>query len=310
MYLTLPHCWVIVFVSTLLGHMALAQPHMASRRARTQQLAISAATAGGELEVCVAPGHETSLDFKMPLAPDGVTLEVGRERLKRLSITGNRITLEPATELAPGERLLLTVRFADGRVPERAVLALVSSPIEVDAVVTVVRQPSTMGEVLAELHATRDQLDEAHRQLQAKNARCVPNTLVDVVFSGLLEEGVFSRRDVEQRPEQSAHVDVAQLSVYRSPKRLFLSISLRLRPSFEGTLAPWTADEITLNHHRTSTQVRVLSIEMRPPLLSAKEEMHLVVELEPPPERLTGLFSLECVPRGGKPGLQWAEVNL
>ena len=306
--MTLPNCWVIFLASALLGSMTYAQPHMTGRAPKPRHLVVTEATAANALEVRVAPGHLTSVTFGRRLTPEGVKVEDGRERLKRLDVTESHLTVEPAAELGPGDRLLVTVSFPDGGVPGQVVLALVSSPSEVDTEVTVSRLPTTMGEVLAELNATRARLAEAHQQLQAQRSNCASIGLTERMFAALGQgEGGFSQ-DVLSNPTSHSGLTALTVRVHRSPGRFILGLRFRVTAS-AASLAPWTPHEVQLNHRGTGQQVKVLSLEMRPPHFSVGEEVFIVMELEPRPLREVD-FQLRCGKPENEPLVFWNRVLL
>lgn len=288
--------------------MTLAQPHMTGREARTRHLVVPTVAEARELEVHVAPGHLTSVTFERPLTPEAVTVENGRERLQRLDVTETHVTFEPAAELEPGSRLRLTVRFSDGRLPESVVLALMSSPSEVDSEVKVSRLPSTMGEALAELNATRARLAEAHQQLQAERPDCAVKGRIEQMFSVLGQGEDVSIRGAIEPPNALLGVEAVQASVHRSSRLFILGIRFRVSASARS-LAPWTPDDVLLMHLATGRAVKVRSIEMRPPRFSAGEEVAVVLELEPLPS-LSGSFLLQCGNPKRAPFIQWNGMRL
>jgi len=287
--------------------MALAQPYMTGRDPKTRHLVVTEATAADGLEVHVAPGHLTTVTFGRPLTPEGVKVEDGRERLKRLDVTETHLSLEPAAELGPGERLRVTVRFADGGTPEHVVLALVSRPSDVDTQVTVSRLPSTMGELLAELNATRARLAEARQQLQAQRSSCEADKLTERMFSALGQGADGSIQDVLSTPTSSG-ADVMAARVHRSSDLFILGLRFRVTES-AVPLAAWTPNEVRLEHRLTHHPVRVLSLEMRPSRFSVGEEVFIVVEFEPQPLHEDD-FALRCGSPKGTPLLVWDKVQL
>lgn len=305
--MTLPNCWVIFLTSALLGSMTYAQPHMTVRVPKMRHLVVTEATAANALEVRVAPGHLTSVTFGRRLTPEGVKVEDGRERLKRLDVTESHLTVEPAAELGPGERLLVTVDFPDG-IPAQVLLALVSSPSEVDTQVTVSRLPTTMGEVLAELNATRARLAEARQQLQAKSPNCAAVSLTERMFAAQGQGEGLSIRGVIDVPTVQLGAENLRANVHRSLGLFILGLRFRVTAS-ASSLMPWTPDEVQLTHLATGRQVKVRSLEMRPPRFAVGEEVVVVLELEPLPFR-SGYFELRCGNPQDALVIHWSEALL
>ncbi len=306
--MTLPNYWVIFLASSLVGSMTHAQPHMTGRDPKTRQLAITAVSGAPELEVRVAPGHLTQVKFGWKLAPEGVKVEGERERLKKLDVSQTHLTLEPAAELEPGSRLRVTVRFPDGFLPEQVVLVLVTKPAEVDTEVMVSRLPSTMGEILAELNATRARLAAAHQQLQAQRLSCSANSMTERMFSELGQGEDASPHGFFQDPTLQSGLEYIRATVHRSSEFFILGIRIRIAAAALH-LAPWTPDVVKLTHQPTGRRVKVLSLEMRPPRFTVGGEVVVVMELEPLPFP-RGDFQLSCGDEEGGPLIKWKMVML
>jgi uncharacterized protein (TIGR02268 family) len=136
-------------------------------------------------EVRAAPGFLTSLEFDAPIAPESLSLEGPPERFARADVTHSLVALRPALPLAEGERLLVSVRYTDGRVPSRATLALVAATDEVDVQVQVVRRARSAPELQAELDSVR--------------ARCEAGSLLQVVLAGMVEGGMTEEKLIAER---------------------------------------------------------------------------------------------------------------
>lgn len=287
--------------------MALAQPTMSAREARTRLLTVSPETAASEPQVRVAPGYVTVLTFDMPLAPQGVKLEASEGRLKRLDVTEHRVTLEPAAELAPSEQVRMTVSFSDGLVPAQVRIVLVAATATVDTRVRLSRKPATMGELLVELEKVRTQLEEAEQEPQGLSMPCPPLNLTEVVFSGVLGEGDFSAHLVWAEPEQHDGAENLRITRYSSSERFLLAFRF-LNTARDAE--PWTPDQIRLVHLATQTSVKALSIEMRPARFVQGGAAVVVVELEPVAFHPGDLFSLAVSNKAETQLLRWEAAKL
>lgn len=305
--MTLPNCWVIFLASSLLGHMALAQPSMSAREAKARLLTVSPETAASELQVRVAPGYVTALNFDMPLAPDGVKLEAPAGRLKRLDITERRITLEPATELAPSEQLRMNVSFAGEPAPTQVVITLVPATATVDTRVRVSRKPATMGELLVELEQARTQLEEVGQEPQGLSAPCPPLNLTEVVFSGVLGEGDFSAHTVLSPPETQLGAKGVQVTRYQTPERLLLAFRFL---NTDSAAELWTPDQVELVHLGTGIRLHALSVEMRPASFVPGGAAIVLVHLEAASFRPGEPFLLAFSNKAGTQVIRWAAVKL
>lgn len=287
--------------------MALAQPSMSAREAKTRLLTVSPETAASELQVRVAPGYVTALNFDMPLAPDGVKLEAPAGRLKRLDVTGHRVTLEPATELAPSEQVRMTVSFADGIAPTQVVFALVPGTAAVDTRVRVSRKPATMGELLVELEQARTQLEAMGQEPQDPSAPCPPLNLTEVVFSGALGEGDFSSHLVWEEPGTQVGAAGAKLTRYQTPERLLLAFRFL---NTDSAATPWEPDQVRLVRLAKQTAVKALSVEMRPARLVSGGVTVVLVEMEAVAFHPGELFSVGFRNKAGTQALSWTAVSL
>jgi uncharacterized protein (TIGR02268 family) len=92
---------------------------------------------GVSAELRVHPKFLTTLAFEVDLLPGSVDVEQP-ERVRLVEAAGRVVVLEPVEALAEGEQVRLSVTFARGSAPLRAVLTLVPHPSEVDSQVRVV----------------------------------------------------------------------------------------------------------------------------------------------------------------------------
>lgn len=305
--MTLPNCWVIFLASSLLGHMAFAQPTMSAREARTRLLTVSPETAASEPQVRVAPGYVTVLTFEMPVAPQGVKLEAPEGRLKRLDVTEHRVTLEPAAELAPSEQVRMTVSFSDGLAPAQVRIVLVAATTTVDTRVRLSRKPATMGELLVELEKARTQLEEAGQDPQGLSTPCPPLNLTEVVFSGVLGEGDFSAHTLLESPETQLGAKGVRVTRYQTPERLLLAFRFL---NTDSAAEPWTPDQVKLVHQGTGIRLQALSVEMRPASFVPGGAAFVLVHLEAGNFRPGESFLLAFSNKAGTQVIRWEAVTL
>jgi len=126
--------------------------------AQQQLLPARSTTVGGSQaplvpELYALRGVTTVLHFDADI--DRASIQVDLARIKLVEVSLRVILLAPVMELAPGERLGLRVRYADGASPEEASFAIVSRPPTVDTVVTVLRRQDSLAACQAELAQTR-----------------------------------------------------------------------------------------------------------------------------------------------------------
>ncbi|HYO71602.1 MAG TPA: DUF2381 family protein [Archangium sp.] len=163
--------------------------------AGTRHLELTQDTPGEALAVCIHPGLSTSLLFDAKL---GRVELPGRERFKVMTDeTG--LALVPTGDFTPGERVPLTVSFADGADPAGVRFLLVVHPSEAARQVRVTRQPRSLtsyreGEqqALAEVR----QCQEERTRLEAECGG--QRGLLGLLAQGLLGEEGIASKDITQ----------------------------------------------------------------------------------------------------------------
>jgi uncharacterized protein (TIGR02268 family) len=293
--LTLPagSCVFLVVLLLLSGSMAWAEAVLPSaREVKARRLELPLFPSGEVPEVRVALGYLTVLEFGAPLAREAVKVEGRENRFALLEINARTIVLRPAVEWAPTERLLLTVGFADGLAPARAVFALVAHPSEVDGQLQVVRRPLSNEALQA--------------RLEAVLARCETGGLAKVVLSGALDRdgvtvtqltGVFIWNGL-------AGVPSFQPTAYRSWKLFVATVPLQL-PTGEPTWVPGEARLLDA----MGRMVRRMSVWMDVARLEPGESGVIAVEVERRSSDAGKRFSLEVRERGGGRGVLIQEVE-
>jgi len=128
-------------LTTLSGMTAAAAepgPERRMRQRHQRHISLSVETSAPPV-VHVSAGMPTVLLFDSPVLPASLQVGTSRERFERLDVSEQTLILLPRQDLLPHERVLLTVRFADGHIPYRATFALVSEPRARDLQVRVFR---------------------------------------------------------------------------------------------------------------------------------------------------------------------------
>jgi uncharacterized protein (TIGR02268 family) len=228
--LTLParfHSFLLVLLAQA-SPVAVAQAVPLTREVKAQRVEL--ATPGAVLEVRAAPGYLTALEFDSSLACETLTAEGRESRFALLECSTRTLVLRLAVKLAAGERLLVTVGFADGQLPAKAVLALVGHATEVDGQVQVVRQVLSKEALQARLEATL--------------ARCKAGGLAGVVLSGAVDEHGFTVERLSGRLHWNGLEGEpgSTQRAYRSWKVLVVVVHIRLPPGSP----PWTPGEARL----------------------------------------------------------------
>ncbi|ATB42782.1 hypothetical protein CYFUS_008261 [Cystobacter fuscus] len=101
---------------------------------------LSAEPGSRAAKVCIHPGSGTLFLFDSPLLAKSVEVQQ-RERFVDVAVGNRSITLMPPTDIQPGERFSVQVRFADDVPPTSATFELVAHPSWAAKQVSVVHPP-------------------------------------------------------------------------------------------------------------------------------------------------------------------------
>jgi uncharacterized protein (TIGR02268 family) len=237
----------------------------------------------------VAADVLTVFRFGSPIDKASLEVEGRVTRFKLVDSGEYLIGLEVAVEPAPGERLIVQVRYKDGANPAYATFALVSHPTLVDKEVEVVRRPRTV-------EALEARVAHMEAELVTLKAQCAQSGLPNLAFSGLLD-----LKDVRAKPfwgkaapGYKGGLEPGGLGIgYRATRWAMVVVRIRNLPG-QPAWAPGTA-RLTST---TGTPVKVLSVHLEKPRLLAGESALVAVLVEPPASG-EGLFQLELVDAEG-----------
>ncbi|QRO03023.1 DUF2381 family protein [Archangium violaceum] len=239
-------------------------------------------------EVRVAANTLTIFRFGAPIDRASVEVEGRATRFKLVDPGEFTLALEPSVEPAPGERLILRVRYKDGGTPVYATFALFSHPTLVDKEVEVVRRPRTVEGLEA-------RLSHVEAELAALKGQCAQSGLPALAFSGLLDS-----KDVRAKPfwgsaapGYKGGLEPGRGTGYRATRWAMVTVRIRNLPG-QPAWAPGTARLTSTK----GTPVKVLSVHLEKPQLQAGESA-LVAVLVEPPASTEGHFQLELVDAEG-----------
>jgi len=264
----------------LLGAKALAQAQDSTRglELKRPRVTLSVATAGKPVELHVAPGYLTTLEFDSPVDRDSVTLGASGDRFALFEVNSRSIVLKPAMELAPKQSVELSVPFADGLAPARAVFSLVTHTSEVDGQVTVSRLPRTSEAVQAELDEVRAACAAQEAELEALRVRSTASGPAGMIFAGLLDwRGVQSGRNDTLKGEGGGQLESEEIGTHRASE--WAAVSLRVRNT---GVEPWTPTEARLTTAASGERINVLAVRMREPRIEPGGRALVVVETGAP----------------------------
>jgi len=278
----------------LTGPVAVAQTGApAAREVKARRVELPLLGSGAVPEVRTAAGYLTVLEFDSPLECEALAVEGRESQFALLECNTRTLVLKPSVGLVAGERLLMTVGFADGQLPAKAVLALVGHPAEVDGQLQVIRQPLSSEALQA--------------RLEAALARCEASGLTRAVLSGAVDEqGVTVERltaNVHWNGLEGAPLSTQR--AYRSSKQLVVVIRLRL-PLGNPAWAPGEARLLSARH----VIVRRVPVWMDVGPLEPGQTGVLVVEVDRHSEDVGQFFSLEVREKDGERGVLIERVRL
>jgi uncharacterized protein (TIGR02268 family) len=283
-------------LTLMLTSVAVAQQQSAPPLLRQKSVILPASAQ--DASVRVARGTLTTFTFDSALASaKGVHLAGRDTHFERVLVEENTLTLKPKVELAPGERLVLTVRFADGAAPQEATFELVPGREEVDAQVEVVRRARGADALEAALASTRAQLAELQ-------ALCGDGGPESAVLAGWLTQDIRVQTFRAQVPPgDTSGLMVARGVGYRTGQWALAVIELRNAPNARR----WTLGEVRLTSAR-GAPVKVLSGRVSRPHLAPGEEGLLLVRTEAPWWELGEKLRLELKNKEGGRPLSLSEV--
>lgn len=262
----------------LLGAKAMAQDALRGRELKRRRVALSVATADKPVELHVAPDYLTTLEFDSPVDRDTVTLSAPRDRFALFEVNSRSIVLKPAMELAPKQSVEMTVPFAGGLAPDRAVFSLVTHASEVDGQVTVSRLQRTAEAVQAELDEVRAACAAKDAELEALRSRSMASGPAGMIFAGLLDEkGVQAGRTEARSGQGEDRLVTEEVVAYRSSAWAALAIAVR-----NTGAGPWTPHEARLVTAVSGERINVLAVRMREPRIEPGGTALVVVETGAP----------------------------
>lgn len=247
----------------------------------------------------MAAGVATYLRFDAPIDRASVEVE-GRATRFRVVDPGERtITLEPALELGPEDKLVVRVRYKDGASPAVATLVLVSHPTLVDKEVEVVRRPRT-------LEALEAALAEKEAELAALKAQYGVGGPAGLVFSGRIDwNGVVVQRIEDVPTGIQGGLKVTGGDGYRAGPWALAVVRVHNLPGQK----PWVPGKARLTR-ADGTPVKVLSVDMNKAQLAPGEEGLVAVEPESPYWKVGEVFRLELLDKSGVRRLPILDVAL
>ncbi len=258
----------MLVLTTLAGMTAVAGEPGVERQLRQRHITLSAEGPVTAHAVHVATGTATLLLFDSPVLPASLELGASRERFERIDLTERALILMPRMELTPHERIPLTLRFADGHIPNRVTFALMTEPGDVDLQVRVFRT-ALAPEALVE-------------HLGAVQARCEDSgRFSNLLFSRDVGSGITVER-LTQRPwgeEGPSPFQVVDMRVFVASGLVALEVTLLLGESQSS----WRPGHVEVLGEKSGKPVPVRTMDLDVQALRPGVLGRLVLEFQARP---------------------------
>nr|WP_302052835.1 DUF2381 family protein [Corallococcus exiguus] len=253
----------------LMAGTAAAQPSPSPRQLRQRALSLLASPVDASVQV--AKGTLTTLTFDSQLLPKSVVVQGRDTHFERFLVEERTVTFKPKVDLADDERLLLTVRFADGAAPQEAIFVLLPAGEQVDAAVEVLRRARNA-------EALQLELTQVQAQLAALQGRCGDGGPTGLILSGLLGSDVStSVFKAAVPPGNASGLKVESGVGYRT--RTWTVVTVRVR-NLVGQRV-WSPGVARLTTARGQS-IQVKSLRTDKPHLAPGEEGLVLVETGAP----------------------------
>jgi uncharacterized protein (TIGR02268 family) len=258
----------------LLGTTVTAQEPPRGRELVQRRLMLAQAATGNPVELHVASGSLTALEFDSPVDRAGVKLGAAGERLELFVVSDRLIMLKPTANVAASERVLLTVPFADGMSPARAVFALVTNATQVDVQVQVMRLPRTAEAVQAELDEVRAACAGKDAELDALRARSAASGPSGMILTGTMgSAGVQAKELTIGSPGGPTDgLKAERVMAFRGTGWIALSFEVT-----NGGATAWAPTEARL-YAVEGERSRAATVAMKEPRIAPGEKVRVVVE--------------------------------
>jgi uncharacterized protein (TIGR02268 family) len=290
---------ISLLLAVLAGASALAQSVPTDRDTESaRHLELTADNAGQVHEVGISPHHSTSLVFNAPLLRGGVVVE--DERLVAVAVNEARgmVMLLPS-DVSLVRPLWLTVRFADGEVPESVTFRLVLRPTRASQEMRVDRRPRSAESFQQEARRERERAERCEAQLtRTQEEPRRRESLTGLFDAGLVEEGKTLlvrnlKKDITQHPDDALLVR----SAYSYRAETVARVAVELKMNNTGT-QPWTVGEVAELVSKEGARLPVLRVWPREPIPPGRSG-RIVVEAEATQAQSRGTFLLELTEADG-----------
>jgi uncharacterized protein (TIGR02268 family) len=278
------------------GTLAAAQaPSSANGPRQVRRIELAPVPLHAPPEIAIRPGTASLLLFDTPIVRDGVELEE-RERFSRVATGDDTLALLPSEALREGERLRLTVRFADGAAPAEARFLLVVVLGQADAQVEVLRSRRAAEPGPLEPAGLTEELQRLREENARLRAERGPGGLTGAItepWSG--GKGItVARLGLSGFRGPGAGLKVTAATCFRATTRLAVDMLVTHSPGEP----PWSPGGAVL---RDTEGRRLPIIQLWQPgsTTGSALEVHVIVEAELSESAGPGPYTLELPEAGG-----------
>jgi uncharacterized protein (TIGR02268 family) len=147
---------------------------------------------GAPPKACISAAIATVFTFDADVSHDLVVLQ-GRERFESFVVVGRMIVVRPKSNLAPGERFLMTVPFLGGAAPESATFLLIAHPALATRQIDVFRHARPVEAYQLEVQEVRSE----NAQLRSRVKELESQVLTRGGLADLLANGFVDAKGIQ-----------------------------------------------------------------------------------------------------------------
>nr|WP_246357052.1 DUF2381 family protein [Pyxidicoccus fallax] len=272
---------VLALLSLVAWTEAAARPPE-ERTLRARRVVLSGAT----VDVRVAPGVPTTLNFDADLDPRSVALD-DSVRVKLLSVAARAITLVPSTEL--DGPVTLRARFADAGLTLAPIFSLRADPAEVDAQVMLYRDTRTPELLLARMAELEARAAACEAELAARRDGASATGPAAMVLAGKLETGVRAKKGMCVTHAGTGALACEETWSYLAKEWVVVTIRLRNRSDQPA----WKPGRLWLVGESNLERIEARAVSMAAEALEPGSTGTLAVEFPPPPQSPRQAWLLE-----------------
>ncbi|MCP3140086.1 DUF2381 family protein [Pyxidicoccus xibeiensis] len=274
----------------LLGSTA-ARPAPAPVQAQLRRIELAPEPLHEPLEIAIQAGTATLLIFESRLERDKVELE-GREHFSRVAVSEDTLALLPTEAVREGERLRLTVRFAEGATPAEARFVLVVDRNRADTQVEVLHSRRVSEPALMEQELQR--LREENSRLRAARG---PEGLAGAIAAAWVnEQGVAAASLRFTAPSVTGTTH--ELDITAVGFRTSARVAVELELAFSASERPWSMESAALIGPK-GQRLRIVQTWQSGPGQEGARKVRIAVEAAAETHEAHGPHALELREAGG-----------